>query len=107
MIWTIRYFNEAVQKEVFSLPKSLLARYARLTDAFLVYGPNLGYPHTKSLGGSLFELRLKGKDGIARVFYCVQKGNDIIMLHSYIKKTQKTPKQALSLAISRLQEIKK
>jgi hypothetical protein len=36
----------------------------------LEFGPNIGMPHTRPLKNGLFELRVKGKEGIARVFYC-------------------------------------
>jgi phage-related protein len=72
----------------------------------LAIGPNLGEPHTKAMGGGLFELRLKGVEGIARVFYCTLMGKRIVMLHSFVKKSQRTPKQELEVAQSRLKEIK-
>ena len=70
-------------------------------------GPHLGMPHTKALGDGLFELRVKTKEGIVRVFYCVQLKQEIVMLHSFIKKTQQTPDKELKLAINQLQEVKK
>ena len=72
----------------------------------LAIGPNLGEPHTKAMGGGLFELRLKGAEGIVRVFYCTLIGKRIVMLHSFVKKSQRTPKQELEVARSRLKEIK-
>ena len=69
-------------------------------------GPNLGEPHTKAMGDGLFELRLKGAEGIARVFYCTLIGKRIVMLHSFVKKTDRTPKRELEVAHSRLEEIK-
>lgn len=70
MNYSITYYSEAVQAGVLSLPPALLARYFSLTDRMETYGANLGEPHTKAFGGGLFELRLKGAEGIARVFYC-------------------------------------
>jgi hypothetical protein len=69
-MWKISYYNEAVEEGVLGLPDKVLARYIRLTETMIEYGPNLGMPHTKALSNGLFELRLKGKEGIARVFYC-------------------------------------
>lgn len=84
----------------------MAARYIVLTRRVLAIGPNLGEPHTKAMGGGLFELRLKGAQGIARVFYCTLIGKRIVMLHSFVKKSQRTPKQELEVAQSRLKEIK-
>jgi len=104
--WLIEYYDEAVEREVFSLPDSLLARYIRKTELMKVYGADLGVPHTKTMGKSLFELRLKGKEGIARVFYCTIAGNSIVMLHAFVKKSQKTPRKELKIARNRLKEVK-
>ncbi|QUY40727.1 type II toxin-antitoxin system RelE/ParE family toxin [Acaryochloris marina] len=107
MAWNIQYYSEAIESEVLALPPGLLARYLRLTDLMLEFGPNLGMPHTRSMGDRLFELRVKSKEGIARVFYCTLVGEKIVMLHSFVKKTQKTPKQELQIARRRLKEVLK
>ena len=70
------------------------------------FGSNLGLPHTKAIDRGLFELRVKSKEGIARVFFCTKIGKKIIMLHSYIKKSQKIPKREFKIAVSRLNEVK-
>ena len=90
-----------------NLPVTLQARYIGLTDRMMEHGPNLGLPHTNSFGGGLFELRLKGAEGIARVFFCLIVKQQIVMLHSFIKKTQKTPDKELKLAKQRMKEFKK
>jgi len=71
------------------------------------FGPNLGVPHTKSVEKGLFELRIKGKEGIARVFYCTREGREIVMLHSYIMKASKIPKRELKVARRRMLEAKR
>ncbi len=106
MDFEIRYYSESVQVQILELPDTLAARYIVLTRRMLAIGPNLGEPHTKAMGGGLFELRLKGAEGIARVFYCTLIGKRIVMLHSFVKKSQRTPKQELEVAQSRLKEIK-
>jgi phage-related protein len=106
MDFEIRYYSESVQVQILELPDTLAARYIVLTRRMMAIGPNLGEPHTKAMGGGLFELRLKGAEGIARVFYCTLIGKRIVMLHSFVKKSQRTPKQELEVAQSRLKEIK-
>ena len=69
-------------------------------------GPNLGEPHTKAFGQGLFELRLKGAEGIARVFYCTLVGKRIVMLHSFVKKSERTPQRERETAEARLKEVK-
>ncbi|WP_322995224.1 type II toxin-antitoxin system RelE/ParE family toxin [Castellaniella sp.] len=105
MSYTIHYYSEDVEAKVLALPKTLLARYFNLTDRMITAGANLGEPHTKAFGGGLFELRLKGAEGIARVFYCTRVGHRIVMLHCFVKKTDKTPPAERRIAEARLKEI--
>lgn len=105
MRYKIEYYNEKVAGSIFKLPASLLARYIRYTELMQSQGPNLGMPHTKHLEKDILELRLKGKEGIARVIYCTIRNNKIMMLHSFIKKTQETPKKELNIARKRLAEV--
>lgn len=106
MAWDINYHTEAVESFVLGLPDGLLARYLRLTDLMLKFGAKLGMPHTRAMSDGLFELRIKGKEGIARVFYCTLVGQRIVMLHGFIKKSEKTPSKELKLARERLSEVK-
>lgn len=106
MDWSLEYYSSEVEESVLDLPDGLLARYLRLTDLMLEFGPNLGMPHTKAIKDGLFELRIKSKEGIARVFYCTVINKRIFMLNIFIKKSQKTPKKELKLAMSRLKEVK-
>ena len=107
MDFRIDYYSEDVQGEILSLPDTLAARYIVLTRRMEALGPNLGEPHTKAFGHGLFELRLKGAEGIARVFYCTIVGKRIFMLHCFVKKSQKTPQADLNLAIARMKEVKR
>lgn len=106
MEWQILYYNRNLEQEILNLPDGLLARYFHLTDLMIEFGSNLGLPHTKAIDKGLFELRIKSKEGIARVFFCTKRGKKIIILHSYIKKSQKIPKRELKSAISRMNEVK-
>ncbi|MDR2874857.1 MAG: type II toxin-antitoxin system RelE/ParE family toxin [Methylobacillus sp.] len=106
MSYSIHYYNDAVQDAIFALPKTLAARYVTLTDRMQIVGANLSKPHTEAFGDGLFELRLKGAEGIARVFYCTLVGRRIVMLHSFVKKTQKTPPAERRIAETRMKEIK-
>ena len=106
MEYQILYYSEDVCNDILVLPDSLAARYVVLTRRMLAVGPNLGEPHTKAMGQGLFELRLKGAEGIARVFYCTLIGRRIVMLHSFVKKSQRTPSHELAVAMTRLKEVK-
>ena len=103
---TIESYSDAVAEEILSLPDTLAARYVVLTRRIVAVGPNLGSPHTVAFGDGLFELRLKGQEGIARVFFCALLGRRVVMLHSFVKKTQKTPQREIEVARKRMKEIK-
>ena len=49
---------------------------------------------------------MKGKDGIARAIYVTAKGERVVVLHAFVKKTQKTPQAALEVARQRAEEVK-
>ncbi len=106
MEYTVTYYSDAIQDEILALPDTLAARYIVLTRRMAAIGPNLGEPHTKAFGDGLFELRLKGAEGIARVFYCTLVGRRIVMLHGFVKKSNKTPIRERETAESRLKEVK-
>ncbi|URI08327.1 type II toxin-antitoxin system RelE/ParE family toxin [Aquincola tertiaricarbonis] len=93
-------------EEILALPDTLAARYVVLTRRIMAVGPNLGAPHTDAFGEGLFELRLKGQEGIARVFFCALVGRRVMMLHSFIKKTQRTPQREIEVARKRMKEVK-
>jgi phage-related protein len=105
--YTIVYYSKGVQEQLLELPDTLAARYVVLTRRMVALGPNLGEPHTKAFGDGLFELRLKGAEGIARVFFCTLVGRRIVMLHSFIKKSERTPKRERDIAETRMKEIKR
>lgn len=104
--WEIKYHDERLQEAVFALPAGLLARYLHLTDRMEQFGPDLGMPHTRAMSAGLFEMRLKSREGIGRVFYCTLIGRRILMLHQLVKKTDKTPPKELAVARKRMKEWK-
>ena len=89
-----------------SLPPGILSDYIHLTDLIQHHGADLRMPHSRAMGDGLFELRPKGAEGIGRVFYCMQMGASVVILHSFIQKTNTTPVADLKLARKRLKEVK-
>src|SRR5258708_40029056 len=96
-----------LQADIMEFPAGVQARYVHLTERMAVFGPDLGMPHTRSMGKGLFEMRMKSKEGIGRVFFCTQPGQRILMLHAFIKKSSKTPSKELTLARTRLKEVRR
>lgn len=107
MDWTIHYYSADVQRLIVEFPDGIQARYIHLTERMAAFGPDLGMPHTRAMGQGLFEIRMKAKEGIGRVFYCTLPGRRIIMLHASIKKSAKTPARELKIARARLKETKR
>ncbi|NHB98003.1 type II toxin-antitoxin system RelE/ParE family toxin [Photorhabdus stackebrandtii] len=107
MKYTIDYYNDSVRADIDRWPITLRVRYAKLTERMKEFGGSLGEPHTSAFGNGLFELRVKGGEGIGRVFFCTIVDKRIVILHSFIKKTQKTPSKERTIAEARLKEIKK
>lgn len=105
MNWRVTFYSVALQEELLRLPAGFVARFLRYAERMEMYGPDLGMPHTRAMGGGLFELRLKAKEGIARVFYCTLVGRRIVMLHQFIKKSEKTPRRELGVARKRMKEM--
>ena len=105
MVFRFSYYNETVEDELDAWPVGLRARFRALTVRMEEYGPNLGMPHTRALGNGLFEIRAKAEEGIGRAFFCTMVGKKIIILHSFIKKTDKTPKRELDIALTRQKEV--
>jgi len=81
------------------LPDPLAARYIVLSRRMMAIVPTLGMPHTKAMGDGLFEFRLKGAEGIARVFYCAVVNRRIVMLHpdGHLKLPQLWPVKFLQV----------
>ena len=105
MVWEIVYYDGNIQDAILSLPAGIQARYIHLTQRMEAFGPDLGMPHTRAMGKGLFELRLKSREGIGRVFFCNRPAWQIMMLHAFVKKSAKTPAKELKIARERMKEV--
>lgn len=106
MNWNITFYSERVKQETMEFPSGILANFLHISEMVEEFGPALGLPYTKAIGEGLFEIRAKGKEGIGRSFFCTVHGQEIIILHSFIKKSQKIPKKELLTARKRLNLVK-
>ncbi len=104
--WRVEVLNEVVRAEIAALPADIRARLAHIVEMMVAAGPErMRAPHVKPLGDKLWEMRMSGKDGIARAIYMAVRGRRIVILHAFVKKTQKTPPQAIRLALQRAKEL--
>ncbi|VDC34005.1 hypothetical protein XINFAN_04203 [Pseudogemmobacter humi] len=105
MRWTVETL-EVVDAEIAALPPKLQARLLRLMEMVENVGlDRIHEPHVKHLEGKLWELRAKAAEGIARGIYVAVTGRRVVVLHVFVKKTPKTPKQALELAWERMKQV--
>ena len=107
MSWQVEFLNETAQAEVDALPVDIRARFTRVKELIESHGlERVGEPHVKHLEGKLWEMRMKGKDGIARSLYVTAKGKRVVVLRSFVKKTQKTRRREIELALERAKELR-
>lgn len=105
MRWTVKT-HASVDDEIVALPPKLQARLLRLLEMVENVGlDQIHEPHVKHLDGKLWELRAKAQEGIARGIYVTVTGRHVVVLHVFVKKTQKTPKAALELARERMKDV--
>lgn len=105
--WAVEVLNDLVGGELLSLPKDMQARFLRISELLESFGPQrVGLPHVRPLGEKLWEMRLSGREGIGRAIYTVAAGRRLVVLHAFVKKTQKTPRRAMDLALMRLKELR-
>ena len=83
------------------------ARFRRIVELIQGYGlERVREPHAKHLENSLWEMRMKGKDGISRAIYVTASGRRVVVVRVFVKKTQKTPRREIDLALERAKEVK-
>ena len=106
MAWRVEILNETVVSEISALPADMQAQSLRLAERVAQVGlENLGEPHVKHLEGKLWELRLTGRDGIARALYVTATGRRVVVVRAFVKKTQKTPRAEIELALGRARDV--
>ena len=107
MSWRITFYSKRVKLEVLALPKGILASFLHIAELIEEFGPKIGMPLTRSIGPGLFEIRAKGKEGIARLMFCYLTGKELVILNVFVKKTRKSPRKDLALARKRMKEVLK
>lgn len=106
MNWSVEFLNETVRAEFLALPKDMLASLLKIVEMVENYGlQRVGMPYVRHLQGKLWEMRGKSKDGIARSIYVAVSGRRVIVVRSFVKKTQQTPDREIKLALQRAKEI--
>lgn len=105
--WTVETLNESVDAELHALPTDMRARLVRISELIATVGlPNVKEPHVRRVRGQIWEIRLKGKAGIARALYVTATEQRVVILRAFVKKTEKTPTGEIDLALQRAKELK-
>lgn len=107
MSWSVVFLNESVQAELDALTVDFRASFERICGLIGAFGiERVHEPYIKHLEGQLWEMRLRGKDGIARAIYVTAVGRRVVVLRVFTKKTQKTPRREIELARHRAKEVR-
>jgi phage-related protein len=107
MTWTIEFLNKEIEDLLDALPEDIQASFLRISNLIQSYGlERVREPYVKHLEGPFWEMRMKGRSGIARACYVTAIGKRVVVVHVFVKKTQKTPRQEILLALKRAKEIK-
>jgi phage-related protein len=105
MQWTVETLDDRVDEELNALPADMRERFVRIARLLEEFGPqHVREPYVKSLEGKVWEMRMKGRDGIARAAYVAATGRRLVVLHVFVKKTQKTSRAAIETALRRARE---
>jgi phage-related protein len=106
VVWSVEFLNESVLAELTAMSVDIRARFERIVHLIEGYGlEHLGEPYVKHLEGRLWEMRMKGRDGIARAVYVTATGRRVVVVHVFVKKSQKTPRRELEIARKRAREV--
>jgi phage-related protein len=104
--WTVETLNETVDAEVEALAPDTRARLARIANLIAEMGlARVGEPHIRHVEGRLWEMRLKGRSGISRALYVTAAGQRVVIVRVFVKKTEKTPRREIELALARAKVV--
>ena len=105
MHWTVTVIPEA-EAELLALPADMQTRFLHIAELLESFGPQkVGMPHIRPLEGKLWEMRMTGRDGIARAVYVARTGQRLMVLHVFTKKTRTTPRKAIETAQARFRSL--
>lgn len=106
MAWSVAFLNEAVAAEMEVLPVDIRARFVRIVELIETHGlERIHEPYVQHFEGPVWEMRMKGRDGIARAAYVTATGWRVVVVHVFVKKTQKTPRREIEIALRRAWEV--
>ena len=106
MAWIVELLDARVRDELEVLPADMKARFRRIVELIQGHGlEQMHEPHIKHIEGPLWEMRMKGRDGISRAIYVTARGRRVVVVRVFVKKSDKTPRREIDLALQRAKEV--
>jgi phage-related protein len=106
MRWTVGFLDVETKAALDALPLDIRASFQRIVELIRAHGlERVREPYIKHLEGPLWEMRMKGKSGIARAVYVTAIGMGIVVVHVFTKKTQETPRKEIKQALRKAKEV--
>jgi len=106
MAWSVEFLDQTVREAMYVLPRDMRAKFERISHLIEHSGlEQVHEPYVKHLEGPIWEMRMIGRDGIARAAYVTATGKRVVVLHVFIKKTEKTPRREILIALRRAKEV--
>ena len=106
MHWSFSFVSAEAKAELDGLPRDVRASFERIVGLVQAVGlERVREPYIKHIEDRLWEMRLRGRDGIARSLYVTASGRRVVILRTFVKKTQKTPRREIELALRRAKEV--
>ena len=108
MKWDIEFYQDSqgnipVQDFICQQSAKVEAKIYRHIDLLQEFGLSLGQPYVEKLTGSdIWELKIRHSSNRYRILYFAFSGRRFVLLHAFLKKTAKTPKNELEIAQSRI-----
>ena len=106
MPWRVEFLDEQVMAALAGFPTDIRAAFERIVGLIEANGiERMREPYVKHLEGPVWEMRLKGRDGIARAAYVTATARRVVVVHVFAKKTQKTLRRDIETALRRAKEV--
>jgi phage-related protein len=106
MRWQVEVLNEAVEQELDDWPADVRAALVKIVERIEAVGlMRMREPHVKHLQGKLWEMRPSASGNDGRALYVTAKGSRVVIVAAFMKKTRKTPKHIIDLALDRAKGV--
>jgi phage-related protein len=107
MNWRVEFLDEEVKATLDAFPTDIRSSFERIVALIESHGlERVREPYVRHLEGPVWEMRMKGRDGIARAAYVTATGRRVVVVHVFPKKTQKTPRREIETALRKAKEVR-